>query len=76
MLFQYSSIFAQSEFEFRNTRILVYKKNGEGFVHENVPYAAEAIMKMGKQHGFVVDTTSDLLFRKRVIPGYTSGNGE
>ncbi|MCH5598073.1 ThuA domain-containing protein [Niabella ginsengisoli] len=38
---------------------MVYKKNGKGFIHDNVPYAAQAIIDLGKKHGFKVDTSSN-----------------
>lgn len=50
---------AQSKVKWKNVRVLVYTKNGKGYVHENVPYAAQAILNFGKQYGFKVDTTSN-----------------
>ncbi len=40
-------------------RVLVYTKNGKGYIHENVPYAAAAILRLGQQHGFKVDTSGN-----------------
>lgn len=40
-------------------RILLYTKNGEGYVHENIPYCIAAIKKLGKEYGFEVDATED-----------------
>jgi uncharacterized protein len=42
----------------KRVKVLVYTKNGKGYVHENIPYAARAIQRLGQQHGFTVDTTS------------------
>jgi cytochrome c len=39
-------------------RILVFKKTA-GFHHGSIPLAALAIMKLGQENGFVVDTTTD-----------------
>ncbi|GAA4087352.1 ThuA domain-containing protein [Mucilaginibacter panaciglaebae] len=39
-------------------RILVFKKTA-GFHHGSIPLAAQAIMKMGQENGFLVDTTTD-----------------
>ncbi|MCY4778472.1 ThuA domain-containing protein [Sphingobacterium sp. UT-1RO-CII-1] len=36
-------------------KVLVYTKNGEGFVHDNLKESADAIVKMGKEVGFEVD---------------------
>lgn len=40
-------------------RVLVYQKNGKGFVHDNLAASASAIQELGSQHGFGVDTSSD-----------------
>lgn len=42
----------------KKVKVLVYTKNGKGYVHENIPYAAKAIQDFGKQYGFKVDTSS------------------
>jgi cytochrome c len=39
-------------------RILVFTKT-KGFYHESIPTGAAAIMKLGQENGFSVDTTSD-----------------
>src|SRR6185503_11895850 len=33
-------------------RVLVYQKNGKGFVHDNLAASAVAIQALGKQNGF------------------------
>ncbi|WKN32339.1 ThuA domain-containing protein [Porifericola rhodea] len=35
-------------------KVMVYTKNGEGFVHDNIPASIEAIQKLGKENGFDV----------------------
>ncbi|WP_346237259.1 ThuA domain-containing protein [Niabella insulamsoli] len=55
----FQTAFAQSKTNWKQVRVLVYKKNGKGFIHDNVPYAAQAIIDLGRQHGFKVDTSSD-----------------
>jgi len=40
-------------------KVLVYTKNGKGYVHENIPSSIEAIRKLGAANGFGVDTTSN-----------------
>lgn len=37
--------------------VLVYTKNGKGYVHDNIPYAIQSIQKLGAQHGFKVDVS-------------------
>jgi len=54
-----SSIAAQPAVNWKGVRVLVYKKNGEGYVHDNIPHAAQAIIDMGKKYGFKVDTSSN-----------------
>ncbi len=50
---------ADSEkFSWKNIRVLVYTKNGKGYVHDNIAAASAAIQSLGKQHGFAV-TVSD-----------------
>lgn len=40
-------------------RVLVYNKNGKGFIHDNRDAAAQAIKKLGEQNDFAVDVTED-----------------
>ncbi|MBK8504296.1 MAG: PmoA family protein [Saprospiraceae bacterium] len=39
------------------TKILVYTKNGKGYVHDNLASSAAAIKKLGVENGFSVDHT-------------------
>mgnify|MGYP001811041446 CR=1 FL=1 len=41
----------------KKVRVLVYTKNGKGYVHDNIPYAVECFQKLGQQHGFTVDVS-------------------
>lgn len=43
----------------KKVHILVYTKNGEGYVHDNIPNSIEAIQALGQEYGFQVDTTED-----------------
>ncbi|MBB4080680.1 type 1 glutamine amidotransferase [Lewinella aquimaris] len=40
-------------------RVLLYTKNGKGFVHDNIPASIVAIEQMGKDNGFEVVATDD-----------------
>jgi type 1 glutamine amidotransferase len=42
-----------------NLKVLVYTKNGEGYVHDNIPHAVRSIEKLGEENGFDVDATDD-----------------
>jgi len=39
----------------KKVRVLVYTKNGKGYVHDNIPNAVACIRTLGQQHGFAVD---------------------
>src|SRR4051794_8383445 len=39
--------------------VLVYTKNGKGYVHTNIPSAVAAMKEMGVQNGFSVDVSDD-----------------
>jgi len=49
------------------TRVLVYTRNGEGYVHDNIASSVAAIRRMGTAHGFAVDVSDD-------PTGFTSDN--
>ena len=40
-------------------RVLVYTRNGEGYVHENIPASVAAIQELGKENGFEVTASDD-----------------
>lgn len=40
-------------------RVLVYTHNGEGYVHDNIPYSVQAIEKLGGENGFRVDVSDN-----------------
>ncbi|GAB3902301.1 ThuA domain-containing protein [Larkinella knui] len=41
----------------KKVKVLVYTKNGKGYVHDNIPFAAKSIQKLGEEHGFKVDVS-------------------
>jgi len=43
----------------KNIKVLVYTKNGKGYVHENIPYALACFKKLGQQYGFQTTTSED-----------------
>ncbi len=51
--------FAADDVNWKKVKVLVYTKNGKGYVHENIPSAVSCIQKLGQQYGFKVDTTSN-----------------
>src|SRR5262249_20784674 len=40
-------------------KVLVYTRNGKGYVHDNIEDGVKAIRKMGAEAGFAVDATAD-----------------
>lgn len=49
----------QGSVNWKQKKILVFTKNGKGYVHDNIADAAAAFQKMGADHGFSVDVTAD-----------------
>lgn len=51
--------------------VLVYTRNGEGYVHDNIAASVEAIKAMGKEHGFHVDVSdTPSVFRDENLSRY------
>lgn len=48
-----------SNVNWKKVSVLVYTKNGKGYVHDNIPSAVACIQRLGKQHGFSVDVSDD-----------------
>lgn len=44
------------------TKILVYTRNGEGFVHDNIQASIDALIKAGQENGIIVDASDDPSF--------------
>lgn len=55
-----TTVFAQKtvKVNWKKVNVLVYTKNGEGYVHKNIDTASMALKQLGEQHGFGV-TVSD-----------------
>jgi uncharacterized protein len=52
-------VYAQKKVSWKKVKVLVYTKNGKGYVHDNIPSAVKAIQKLGNEHGFKVDVSND-----------------
>ncbi|HEX6892644.1 MAG TPA: ThuA domain-containing protein, partial [Chryseolinea sp.] len=39
--------------------ILIYTKNGKGYVHDNIPAAVEALKKLSAENGYKAESTDD-----------------
>lgn len=56
---QRPQVFAQKNaFDWKKISVLLYTKNGIGFMHDNIPNAIACIKKLGSENGFTV-TASD-----------------
>ena len=52
-------------------QVLVYTKNGKGYVHENIPSAVACIQKLGKEKGFKVDVSDTaIVFNRENLKKY------
>jgi type 1 glutamine amidotransferase len=49
----------QSEVKWKNVKVLVYTKNGKGYVHENIESSVKAIQKLAQEKGFSVVSGND-----------------
>ena len=48
-----------NQVDIESKKILVYTKNGEGYVHDNIPTTIEVLKELGKSNGFRVDASED-----------------
>lgn len=62
----------QKKVSWKKVKVLVYTKNGKGYVHDNIPSAVKAIQKLGIEKGFRVDVSDDpALFTEANLKQYT-----
>lgn len=50
---------AVNNVNWKQVKVLVYTKNGKGYVHDNIAAAARCIQELGAQNGFAVDVSDD-----------------
>jgi uncharacterized protein len=56
----------------KKIKILIYTKNGKGYVHENIPFAVKCIQKLGEQYGFKSDISeSPAVFTEENLQQYS-----
>jgi type 1 glutamine amidotransferase len=62
----------QKNVSWKKVKVLVYTKNGKGYVHDNIPSAVKAIQQLGKENGFQVDVSEDpTVFSEDKLRQYT-----
>jgi type 1 glutamine amidotransferase len=49
----------KSSVNWKKVNVLIYTKNGKGYVHKNIPSAVKAIQEMGVQNGFGTEVSDD-----------------
>ncbi|MBD2757559.1 ThuA domain-containing protein [Spirosoma validum] len=60
------------EVNWKKVKVLVYTKNGKGYVHDNIPNAVLCIQKLGTQNGFAVDVSDQpAVFTEANLRQYT-----
>lgn len=56
----------------KKVKVLVYTKNGKGYVHDNIPAATKSIQKMGQEHGFAVEVSDNpAVFTEEKLKDFT-----
>ena len=56
----------------KKVKVLVYTKNGKGYVHDNIPFAVKCIQKLGDQYGFKTDVSeSPTVFTEENLKQYS-----
>ena len=57
--------------QLKNKHVLIFTKNGKGYVHENIPASITALQKLGIENGFTTDTsTNSALFTENNLKKY------
>lgn len=54
-----TQIFFAQQNSIAGKRILIFTKNGQGYVHENISASIAAWQKMGNENNFITDTTTN-----------------
>jgi uncharacterized protein len=49
----------QQNNQLKGKRLLIFTKNGKGYVHENIPASIAGFQQLGKEWGFTTDTTAN-----------------
>lgn len=74
LLFTFQPVAAQKQknVSWKKVKVLVYTKNGKGYVHDNIPSAVEAIRKLSVAKGFQIDVSDDpAVFSEENLKQYT-----
>jgi type 1 glutamine amidotransferase len=56
----------------KKVKVLVYTKNGKGYVHDNLANAVQCVQTLGQQYGFAVDSSAQpTVFTEANLKQYT-----
>jgi type 1 glutamine amidotransferase len=58
-IFFLPAIAQQPDKKLKGKQVLIFTKNGKGYVHENIPSSIAALQKLGIENGFTTDTTTN-----------------
>src|ERR1700709_2371130 len=50
---------AGNPINWKKVHILVYTKNGKGYVHDNIAAASASLQQLGQRNGFAVDVSAN-----------------
>ncbi|MFD2571302.1 ThuA domain-containing protein [Spirosoma soli] len=63
----------KDDVNWKKVKVLVYTKNGKGYVHDNIPNAVQCIQRLGQQYGFKVDVSDQpTVFTEDNLKQYTT----
>lgn len=57
-IFLASALCSYAQVDWKKVSVLIYTKNGKGYVHDNIPSAVSCIRGLGKKYNFKVDTAA------------------
>ncbi|CCH54889.1 Crp/FNR family transcriptional regulator [Fibrisoma limi BUZ 3] len=64
---------SKDDVNWKKVKVLVYTKNGKGYVHDNIPNAVQCIQRLGQQYGFKVDVSDQpTVFTEDNLKQYTT----
>ena len=58
LFFSQHDVYAQ-KVNWKKVRILFYTKNGQGYVHDNIPNSIQMVRELSDEYGFKADATDD-----------------
>ncbi|MEJ7740642.1 MAG: ThuA domain-containing protein [Chitinophagaceae bacterium] len=65
-------VYGTDKVNWKKVKVLIYTKNGKGYVHQNIPSAVRCIQKLALEYGFKADTSNDpAVFTQDNLKQYT-----